>query len=132
MRNIQFADELIKKTFGENEQDGVVRKQFNATDKHVTWSIEFFAYEATIVCTASKAGTKFKVSGDNVPNGFITQQYERVEYIRQELFKDEVENPDQLTLEDVDNEEEQEQTENETLFDGGEEKVEDLSNEKIE
>lgn len=131
MRNIQFADELIKKTFGESEQDGVVRKQFNATDKHVTWSIEFSAYEATIVCTASKAGTKFKVSGDNVPNGFITQQYERVEYIRQELFKDEVENPDQLTLEDVD-EEEQEQTENETLFDGGEEKVEELSQEEID
>lgn len=131
MRNIQVADELIKKTFGENEQDGVVRKQFNATDKHVTWSIEFFAYEATITCTASKAGSKFKVSGDNVPKEFVIEQYKKVEYIRQELFKDEVENPDQLTIEDVDIEEET-QTENETLFDSGEEKVEELSKEEIE
>ncbi|MEB8072202.1 hypothetical protein JTZ62_11930 [Mammaliicoccus sciuri] len=132
MRNIQFADELIKKTFGESEQDGVVRKQFNATDKHVTWSIEFFAYEATITCTVSEAGSKYKISGDNVPTEFMNLQYERVNYIREELFKDSGENPDQLTIEDVDNEEEHEQTENETLFDGGEEKVEELSNEEIE
>lgn len=59
-------------------------------------------------------------------------QYERVNYIREELFKDSVENPDQLTIEDVNNEEEHEQTENETLFDSGEEKVEELSNEEIE
>nr|WP_315293461.1 hypothetical protein [Mammaliicoccus lentus] len=130
MRNIQFADELIKKTFGESEEDGVVRKQFNATDKHVTWAIEFYAYDATITCTVSEAGSKYKISGDNVPTEFMNLQYERVNYVREELFKDVGENPDQLTIEDVEYEEKKD-FENETLFDDGEEKVEELSKEEI-
>ncbi|RAI79688.1 hypothetical protein BFS35_011115 [Macrococcoides goetzii] len=103
MRNIQLADQLIKQTFGEDVTKGIERKQFNATDKHVTWSTEFVEDDATITCTVSKNGLKFKVSTDDVSDEFLTTQYNRVKQIRKELFVEEEQDENQLTLDDVNN-----------------------------
>ncbi|UBH12435.1 hypothetical protein [Macrococcus armenti] len=104
MRNIQLADDLIKKTFGENITEGIERKRFDATDKHVTWSTEFAEYDASILCTVSKGGMKFKVSvADDVPDAFVIEQFNKVKHVREELFKEEDDN--QLTIDDVEIEE---------------------------
>ncbi|UTH10794.1 hypothetical protein [Macrococcoides canis] len=104
MRNIQLADDLIKKTFGENITEGIERKRFDATDKHVTWSTEFAEYDASILCTVSKGGMKFKVSvADDVPDAFVIEQFNKVKHVREELFKEE--DDDQLTIDDVEIEE---------------------------
>lgn len=104
MRNIQLADDLIKKTFGENITEGIERKRFDATDKHVTWSTEFAEYDASILCTVSQNGMKFKVSvADDVPDAFVIEQFNKVKHVREELFKEE--DDDQLTIDDVEIEE---------------------------
>ncbi|MCO4095723.1 hypothetical protein KFV08_07815 [Macrococcoides canis] len=103
MRNIQLADDLIKKTFGEDYTKGIERKRFDATDKHVTWSTEFAEYDASILCTVSQNGMKFKVSADDVPDSFVIEQFNKVKHVREELFKEEED--DQLTIDDVEIEE---------------------------
>lgn len=104
MRNIQLADDLIKKTFGENITEGIERKRFDATDKHVTWSTEFAEFDASILCTVSKGGMKSKVSvADDVPDAFVIEQFNKVKHVREELFKEE--DDDQLTIDDVEIEE---------------------------
>ncbi|MFC6117323.1 hypothetical protein ACFPVV_01650 [Macrococcoides bohemicum] len=136
MRNIQLADDLIKKTFGENITEGIERKRFDATDKHVTWSTEFAEYDASILCTVSQNGMKFKVSADDVPDSFVIEQFNRVKHIREELFKEE--DDDQLTIDDVEVEEQvtmagtdelKEQTSDDDLEILSESKIEDEEDE---
>ncbi|UTG99336.1 hypothetical protein [Macrococcoides canis] len=137
MRNIQLADDLIKKTFGENITEGIERKRFDATDKHVTWSTEFAEFDASILCTVSKGGMKFKVSvADDVPDSFIIEQFNRVKHVREELFREE--DDDQLTIDDVEIEEQvtlegtdelKEQTSDDDLEDLSESEIEDEEDE---
>ncbi len=124
MRNIQLADDLIKKTFGENITEGIERKRFDATDKHVTWSTEFAKYDVSILCTVSKGGMKFKVSvADDVPDSFVIEQFNKVKHVREELFKEE--DDDQLTIDDV-------KVEEQVTLEGTDELKEQTSDEYLE
>lgn len=124
MRNIQLADDLIKKTFGENITEGIERKRFDATDKHVTWSTEFAEYDVSILCTVSKGGMKFKVSvADDVPDSFVIEQFNKVKHVREELFKEEED--DQLTIDDV-------EVEEQVTLEGTDELKEQTSDEYLE
>lgn len=126
MRNIKFADELITKTFGVNGYE-IELKKFQIDKSKLVFVLDFISFTVQFDIRTDKVIHKF--DGDQVNLKTQGELYDKAQHIRQELYQDEDDN--QMTIEDVE-EEEIEQAENESLFDSGGEKVEELSNEEID